>query len=216
MRTREEFIDWPRLSRWQPLLSYEPIIGSEVSIIGTYLLNAILDQSIEVQDSFPIRIVIPENYRLDPPRVLLLDHKIPRTKEFHIEKDGKICLGSQIDLKIFLGTDKGLVQFLKHYLDSYFARASLALSKGLPGIEGPQLAHGHYGLKQDLQQRLGLSSLSQVDEAIQLLPLKKREAGERKCPCGCGRKLKKCRIEERIDRIRKMAPRTMIMKFLGL
>ncbi len=194
MRTRDEFIDWPRLSRWQPLLSYKPIIGSEVSLVGTYQLNVILDQSIEIQDSFPIRIIVPENFRMDPPRILLQGHKIPWTKDFHIEKDGKICLGSQMDIKIFLGTDKGLLQFLKHYLDSYFARATVALSKGLPGIEGPQLAHGHYGLKQDLQQRLGLSSLSQVDEAIQLLPLKKRDAGKCECPCGCGRKLKKCRL----------------------
>jgi hypothetical protein len=59
----------------------------------------------------------------------------------------------------------------------------------------------------DYASLLGLKSSAQVRQFMRCLGQKRRVANKTPCPCNCGRRLGRCRLNERVLQLRRMASR---------
>ena len=75
-----------------------------------------------------------------------------------------------------------------------------------------ELPHGKNGIIEDYMQLLNLRSHSSVKEALQLMSQKKRIANKKTCPCQCGKRLGKCETRHKINNLRKLMPRSSLLK----
>lgn len=70
-----------------------------------------------------------------------------------------------------------------------------------------ELAHGTPGELADYTNLFGLTTPAQAMRALRVLGMKKRRANKLPCPCGCNKRLGKCRFNVRIAEFRKLATR---------
>ena len=71
-----------------------------------------------------------------------------------------------------------------------------------------ELPHGIPGMLADYVDLFGLKEPEQARFTIRLLGMKKRQANKLPCPCACGRRLGKCKFNERLRCFRQLADRS--------
>jgi len=215
MKTQDKFIDWANLSKWQPLLQLTPLTGNDVIISGEYKLHVVLNKE-EVHDYVPIKIRVPSLYYQDPPTISTNGHKIPQDINYHINSNGTFCLAVPRVLKLFLMNQSTLRKYLETFLEPLLAKILIAQKHDLLKIDGDQMPHGEDGILEDIRRELGLKSINQVKYAIPLIEMKAKLADQKLCPCGCGKRLKKCRLNIKIRQMRSLCPRNQFRTFIGL
>jgi hypothetical protein len=140
----------------------------------------------KLYDIFNVMIVIPYNFPKQLPSVIEKDGKIPRTIEFHVDKEGNCCLGTKIALLEYMHKNKimSFCQFLEQIIIMYFFQVKYFLVNG-QWLEKPE-AHYTQGVIDSYKR---IFNITQIE-------LKKIAANKfkrySKCLCKSDRRFDKC------------------------
>lgn len=181
--------------------------GSGTCLRGKFRFRANVSDGEEIEDCYQLEIYVPENFPHELIRVKETANKIPNNGDYHVNPDGTLCLGSSVRLLIEINHSKDLSEFAEKCLIPHLYAVSVKLRNGgeLPFGE---LKHGKAGLIDDYSDLFGISDPDQVARTLILLGMKKQRANKRPCPCGCGKRLGKCKFHLRLNEIREMATAT--------
>jgi len=70
-----------------------------------------------------------------------------------------------------------------------------------------ELQHGTPGILTDYADLFGLKTAEQARYTLMLLGMKKRRANKLPCPCACGKRLGRCKLNVRLRQFRQIASR---------
>lgn len=202
----------------EELLSETPslrLIGmndEELVLEGIYEINAIVDGSNPIHDSFALRMVVNRRYPRAIPKIYEIEGKIPRNPDHHINQDGSFCLGSELRVKDIASKCPGLDQFAQHLLTPFLYSVSHKIRYN--SYPYGDLTHGSDGLYDDYQIMFNVDSKSAVKAAMEALGRRKREANKLPCPCGCDRRLGRCDYRYFLGQFRKLERRRWFRKHL--
>jgi len=186
-------------------MSFAPCYGDDGIILnGVFDFKASSSEYPSIKDSFIIEIFIPNNYPKVLPIVREIGNKIPRNPDFHIDNDGVFCLGSNIGLLKTIHENSSILIFAIKCIVPYLYAVSLKIQKGIPFVFG-ELQHGSAGLFDDYKKIFNLKNDESVIKTLACLCLSPSFTVNKRCPCGCGKKLKKCRLNIEIKKLRRMA-----------
>jgi hypothetical protein len=194
-----------------PLMSKTVYLGAGVRLCGEFRFNANVCGCEEIEDSYMLEIIVPDQFPRDIPTVKEFGNKIPRDGSFHVNGDGSLCLGSPIRLMKKIYDAPSLTGFVSKCLIPYLYAVSNKLKNGKEFPFG-QLSHGVRGISEDYLDIFGLRDINQVRRAIQLLFNKKRVANKKLCPCGCGKKLGDCSFHNILNGYRKIVFKSWFSK----
>ena len=188
-----------------PGMSTAPYSHSGVLLRGNFSFKAAIHCGAEIEDSYKLEIIVSEKFPQALPLVKEIGGKIPRTGEYHVNKDGSLCLGSPLRLLEKIYNFPTLSGFANKCLVPYLYAVSCKKENNADFAFG-ELAHGNSGIINDYKNLFNLAKHSQVEQAILLLGMRERTANKRLCPCGCQKRLGKCSFRHKLNDFRKMAP----------
>lgn len=198
----------------QPFMSLQPSAGGIIVLEGDFGFSAVYEGQPQIEDRYSIRIVVPQKFPNELPEVSEVGNRIPRLADFHVNGDGTLCLGSALSLMLLLQEQPTLTAFVTRCVVPYLYAMSLKLDHGVDFVFG-ELEHGTKGLVDDYRTLFGLKEGAQLPLALKCLLLKKRIANKRPCPCGCGKRLGKCRFNAKIRHFRQVFPKAWLRKHLS-
>ncbi len=172
---------------------------------GYFTFSANNESHGTISDSFELEIEIPPSFPQDFPKVSETGNRIPRNPDWH--NGDTFCLGSPIRLKMILAEKPSLIWFAEKCIIPYLYAISHKLQHGGPFVFDA-LSHCTPGLIEDYRDILGLDMPDQIKQAVKMLGIKKRLANKLPCPCGCGKRLGRCRFNRTMLALRKIAPRS--------
>lgn len=215
---REKLKDWDKYGldiflKSNPLMSIYPSRNDDLILQGEFFFCAQIPNGSVVEASYQLKIMFTRNYPQSIPRVWETSKKIPSKDDFHINPDGSLCLGAPIRLLTIISRDSSFEAFAKNILTPFLYAVSQKIDTGNSFFMG-ELGHGKAGLIDDYQNLLNISGEENVKRAIKLLALKKRIRNKLKCPCGCNRRLGKCKFRYKINKLSKMASRSWFRSHL--
>ena len=191
-----------------PMMALRPAKGAMTVIRGELAFQATHADHSTVTDSFELKIEIPPDFPMALAQVTELGKRIPRDREHHVNSsDGTLCLGSPVRLILALAEKPTLVGFIERCLVPYLFAISQKLNNG-GKLAFNELAHGNPGLLSDYLEIFGLKQSDHARLAISYLGMKKRRANKLPCPCGCKKRLGKCRFNLTIRKFRSLASRS--------
>lgn len=188
-------------------MAIRPLPEASIRVKGTFAFSAVHESRGVITDCFELEIVVPRRFPFEIPKVVETAGRIPRIGEFHVNPDGSLCLGSQLRLLIKISRNPTISGFAERCLIPYLYAISDKL-KGGGALPFGELAHAGAGLIQDYADLFGLTTHDQVKRALVLLTHRRRIANKRSCPCGCKRRLGKCKFRRRLNRFRRFASRS--------
>lgn len=197
-----------------PEMSFGPMKGTELLIKGTFKFTANSERNIKIADSYELRILVPEKFPYELPKVTELNNKIPRDFKHHVNPDDTLCVGSPLRIIMKLYKSPSLIRYAEECLIPYLYAVSHKLKYGGEFIFG-ELDHGEQGIIQDYTDILGLANPQQVTKALILLSIKKKAANKLPCPCECGKRLGSCRFHRKMNEMRKVAPRSFFINHVN-
>lgn len=197
-----------------PEMSIVPSNYEGTIIEGEFFFSATYLQDKQINDSFRLKIEIPKFFPKEIPRVTEIGGKIPRHIDFHVfSDDDTLCLGSPLRLRKCLNEFPTIQGFIEKCLVPYLYSMSLHIKTGEAFIFS-ELSHGIKGLLDDYKDMFHVETNEQAILILELLTLKKRESNKRGCPCGCGRRVGKCKFKERLDLFRSITTRDVFKEEL--
>jgi hypothetical protein len=190
-----------------PLMTFRPRTGKPPLLRGRFAFTARHREAREIEDAFDLEIEIPVAFPREVPLVTEIAGRIPREADYHVNtSDNTLCLGSPLRLRQLLAEDPTLTGFASKCLVPYLFAQSRKLAGGGDYPFG-ELAHGLPGMLDDYVALFGVKDFRQAVEALRLLGTKKRRANKLRCPCGCKKRLGRCRFNATLARFRKVASR---------
>lgn len=119
---------------------------------------------------------------------------IPRKSENHIGPDGRICLGSPLQLQDFVKEKPSLCCFVERIVIPYLYAITHKLLhyNGSEMIFG-ELSHGAVGLYEDLKQIFSTDSSEELLKILNVLNSKEKLFEESLCPLCKTRIIRKCK-----------------------
>lgn len=185
------------------------LAGNEgLRLTGSFRFSASrAEEATVLEDQFQIAIHVPRVFPREIPVVFETGGRIPRSPEFHVNSDGSLCLGSPLRLLGIVAGSPSILSFVDRTLVPFLFAVSKSLTSGRSFPFG-ELPHGASGALADYQEMFGLSTAPQAKKALRALSIKKRVANKRPCPCGCGRRLGKCRLRLKLNSLRIAASRS--------
>lgn len=193
----------------QPFISIRPSSGSPLLLEGDFRFCAEHEGHPRISDTYHLQISIPKEFPRQVPKVTEIGGKIPRINDFHVNDDGTLCLGSRIRLMARLQAEPTVRGYSKNCIVPYLYAMSLKLTHDQDFIFG-ELRHGVRGELDDYKELLGLKRNDQVVPALLCLLKKKRLANKMSCPCGCRRRLGKCKFNVTVRRFRNVLPKAWL------
>lgn len=203
-----ESVEWglEQFLRSYPGMAVKPAVDRNLCIEGKFEFSARTDEHGKITDAYHLRVCIPPGFPRDLPTVHESGGRIPRNKEFHVNIDGSLCLGSRLRLLLILSKSQTLVGYANDCIVPFLFAISHKLLHGGPLPFG-ELAHGTPGELADYTDLLGLQTVRQAERSLDCLGMKLRLANKHPCPCGCGRRLGKCQFNQRLNKFRSLAKR---------
>ncbi len=190
-----------------PEMTLNPTESGGIRLSGLFRFAASCpSDKATIEDEFQIAIEVPQGFPRDIPVVFETGSRIPRLPEFHVNSDGSLCLGSPLRLLAIVRGCPSILGFVDRALVPFLFAVSKSLTSGRSFPFG-ELPHGAPGALADYQAMFGLTTASQVKQALWALSLKKRIANKHPCPCGCGLRLGKCRVRLELNPLRNAASR---------
>lgn len=168
---------------------------------------------IKIHDSYHLVIQVPYAFPQKMPIVKELDNKIPPISNYHVNKDGSLCCGSSLRLLLMMTRNPSLMKFAEKCLEPYLYAISFK-QKYKSKLPFGELDHGRPGELKDYTDLMGLKTTEQVKIALSLLGMKKRFANKHPCPCGCNKRLGKCKFNRTINKFRYLTYRRCFKSFL--
>lgn len=145
-------------------------------------------------ESFEIVILIDKAYPNTFPIVILLDDKIEKSEDYHMNNQGIICLEHTYIANAIASKGIRLFDFLSYYLPKYFSWALVKKYGNEKHLQ--EWGHGNIGIKQFYKELIGSNEKSIIHQfLINYCEASKIERNV-KCYCGSGKKLKDCHYEE--------------------
>ena len=140
----------------------------------------------DISDIFNVEISIPLNFPWKLPTVIEKDCKIPRTVKYHMDKNGKCCLGTEIALFDYMHSNKieTFCQFLEQIIIIHFFQVKYFMAKG-EWLEEPE-AHFIPGLIDSYKR------IFDIKENELKKVLSKKFKRYSKCLCPSNRRFDKC------------------------
>ncbi len=198
--------------RSYPKMAIRPSLGGDLRLKGSFEFVAHHAKEGNIHDSFALEIIVPSGFPKELPCVTETGGRIPRTGEYHVNPtDNTLCLGSPLSLLLKLSKNPTLEGFAENCLVPYLFAISRKLNTGGPLPFG-ELAHGRKGIRDDYAALFGLRMPQNVGRVLALLGMKKRRANKLPCPCGCQKRLGKCRFNFRLRIFRALAGRGWFRK----
>lgn len=190
-----------------PLMAPRPRPGQAPLLVGRFAFVARHPDTGEIDDAFDLEIEVPAAFPKDLPKVTEIGSRIPRDGEHHVNAtDDTLCLGSPLSLLLKLSRNPTLNGFAETCLVPYLHAVSYKLRHRGPFPFG-ELAHGAPGVLADYMILFGLQDVEHVRDAVHLLGIKKRHANKLRCPCRCGLRLGRCKLNSRLKNFRSLASR---------
>jgi len=189
-----------------PRLQLKDGSSKELVIEGEHRVFVEMPGYLPIDEMVHIRIVFPESYPRDVPKVFDLGSSIPKNPDHHVNSsDNSLCLGSGIRVLHEIGKDPSIEGFLKSCVNNYLYR--ILYKKKYDLIPGDELKHGEEGLIQDYEAIFGISGKDNVVQLLKVLAKRKRIANKMRCPCGCGLRLGRCRFRFKLIAWRRKSKR---------
>lgn len=186
-----------------------PIPADGATVLrGEFEFSARSKRGEVIADSYGLEIRVPVRFPKDVPEVRETRGRIPDDQKHHVNPGvGTLCLGSPLRLRMILSVHPTLCGFDEHCLIPFLYAASHKRLHGGSFVFG-ELPHGNEGVFEEYREVFGLTTERQVCEALRLLGIKKRVANKAVCPCGCGRRLGRCKFRHRLNQLRGVAKRS--------
>ena len=206
---------WSEL-RLQDFLSAYPqmrlieLSDKRVIVEGHYNLNAQMEGYEVIQCQYRIRVTFPVQYPKALPQVVELDRRIPRKMDYHIYSDGSFCLGSNIKLKSVLFEHPTATDLIETVISPFLYKISYKLKYDV--VPFGELDHGVDGLIDDYLRIFKVEGKSSVLRVLQALGKRKRDANKVLCPCGCNKRIGKCKFRFALQNWRKLEKRSWFRK----
>ncbi len=178
----EAFSKFPKLRK--PFLYHElGILEGEIDIV---------DKNDWCWGTYEVRIVFPPTYPAALPRCFEVSEKIFRHEDWHVNKEGLCCLGT--DAKQFreLANRFTLVNWLVLFVVPFFANHIHRLE--IKRYADGELSHGPKGLYEDYSALLDITDIHQLVERLRLMAGVSAISMNRLCFCGSGKKYKRCYV----------------------
>lgn len=189
-----------------PGMSIKPSNINGLVLEGKFSFIAKNIDEIKIEDCFELMIFIPKNFPSELPTVVEMGNRIPRDGKHHINPDDSLCLGSPLRLLEIISRRGTLIGFVEGCLIPYLYAVSIKMKLGDDFIFG-ELAHGEEGIIDDYLDLFNLETKEQLIESFRLVKMKRRHANKKRCPCGCGRLLGKCKFNLKVIKYREIIPR---------
>ena len=197
------------ITRYEGLRLF-PSVGPTQCISGTLTFRAEGCRTPMIDDSFEVRIEVPDQFPESMALVWETAGRIPLS--YHHLDNQALCLGSRGRLHLEMEGSPSVLRFVERCLIPYLYGYSHFSATGV--MPFGELHHGELGSLQDLASVLG----TKMDDALPfclLGSMLRRRANKRPCPCGSGRRLGRChnrRVNALRDRVgRVFLQREMIM-----
>lgn len=189
--------DGEQIAPMYPGLTYH-IDGNtgEVALEGTLTLLADCGIPTYIQ----VRMVFPDNYPSQEPRVYDVANRFPHTADRHFYPNGQCCLWLPPESRWAAHDPDGLCRFLEE-VAVFFDRQLVYDAEGKGIWPGEQRSHGIDGYLEFIQEALGGDQRLLAIFAPILLEKVLIQRNDR-CPCGSERKYKRCHLDH-IENIRK-------------
>ena len=198
-----------------PGMSTTPTNEDGIYLNGKFRFKASVPNKEEIEDTYFLKIFIPNDFPKDLPIVWETDGKIPHIDDFHVNPDKTLCLGSPLRLLQIVHNNPSLTGFSEKCLVPFLYAISYKRKNGGNLILG-ELPHGEKGMLEDYSVLLGLDDKNQIKKAIKLLGIKKNKANKNLCPCGCGLRLGACPFHRKLNEFRKMGSRSWFRSISNL
>jgi len=156
---------------------------------GCITLNNKYKNKAIVDDQFKVEIEFPINLSDRIPSAKETGKRIPREIDYHVYKDGEMCLGSKLEILRRFSEDPSLKGFIINLLEPFLFSYSWKEKYG----EYPfgELPHGHKGIyqfyKDEFKTDNGLVILNLLK-----IPVENNYRGHMICPCGSKARLRDC------------------------
>ena len=157
-------------------------------ISGILVFKAAYSGLETIEDSFEIKLMIPENYPSSLPTVFEIAEKIDREYE-HINSDRSLCLAVPMEERELFLKKPTLLGFINNLVVPYFY--SYIFWKKYGYYPFGEAAHGREGIQQYYQDLFQSKNQSALKLGLYMVA-KNGYRGHHSCPCGSGRILFRC------------------------
>lgn len=147
----------------------------------------------QIIDHYAIEIEFPQTYPKGIPLVREVGGRIPRTPDRHIYATEDVCLFLPLEVSSAYPEGTSLLAFLNGPVQSFFVGQSIFELTG----EWPfgQRSHGDEGYAEYVTEVTGVKDKDAIYRFI--LAMQKDEIkGYWDCPCGSGKKLRNCHLQQ--------------------
>ena len=179
-----------------------PSAGPTQCISGTLTFRAEGCRTPMIEDSFEVRIEVPEQFPESMALVWETAGRIPLS--YHHLDNQALCLGSRVRLHLEMEGSPSVLRFVDRCLIPYLYGYSHFSATGIMPFD--ELDHGELGSLQDLASLLG----TKMDDSFPfclLASMPRRRANKRPCPCGSRQRLGRCHnrkvnaLRDRVGRV---------------
>lgn len=179
-----------------------PSVETTTCIVGTIVFRAEGRATPLIEDSYEVRLEVPDNF---PERMALVWEtagRIPAT--FHHLDNQALCLGSRVRLRLQMAGSPSVLRFVERCLIPYLYGYSHYARTGV--VPFGELHHGELGSLQDLAGLLQVELAEAIPYCV-LASMLRRRANKQPCPCRSGRRLGRCHnrkvnaLRERVGRV---------------
>jgi len=156
---------------------------------------------------FSVDLRIPDGYPERIPRLLVRREEIPWHADRHVVTAGVACLCVSSEYRLHWPRGSDLTDFMKCFVVPYFARQAYYQTHGL-WPAGQERPHGAAGIVESFSEtltELGSPSVATIERFLIMLASAGHPKGCDPCPCGSGKKIRKChrrlvwKLRNRID-----------------
>jgi hypothetical protein len=173
---------------------------STSTVRGTFPVRAPDGRAV---DRYQVSIDVPVDYPRSLPIVREVGGRIPWKADFHVNSDGVACVLLPDDRWRCFPEGAPFVRFLEGPVHDFFLGQSLVAL----GEEWPfgQWSHGAEGVREYYQWLLQTEDLGTIVRFLQVLA-RLNWKGHLDCPCGSGKKIRRCCHSKTLDLRNKIPP----------
>lgn len=171
-------------------LRYEGKFNDYHKFSGNYYLTNFQGDLIE---SYQIFILISKSYPNVFPIVYCMDEKIEKIDDFHINKEGMICVEHTYVANNLASAGLRIYDFINYYLPKYFSWVLLKQNNITDNIQ--EWAHQEKGNIQFYETLLGTTDKNMICLFLEGYCKAKKIKRNDKCYCGNDKKVKYCHLE---------------------
>lgn len=166
-------------------------VCGQLQIVGTWKIH---HQGEEI-DSYHIKIVFPDNYPVELPRVFETGNRIPRSRDRHLtpHRDWEACLFVSTARWEVWPIGASLYEFFSGPVTDFFISQSYFDAYGVWPFG--DYFHGADGQIQYLRKKLNLTTKIPIEPVLNFL-IDDNYSETAKCPCRSGMKVSSCHHKE--------------------